>query len=79
MTKNPNSDEKPAQKPLARLDEHLKEQRHQVDDEIFNHQERLTSLRDRKFTSEKDTIFSAIFQELKKRKTSTDRKTHVLI
>jgi hypothetical protein len=56
------------QKKALHSDVNLKEHCEQIEDDIFDHQRRLTSLREGAFTAEKNTIFSAIFEELKRRK-----------
>jgi hypothetical protein len=37
------------------------------DEEIFNHKERLSNLEEGRFATDRNTIFSAIIQELKKK------------
>jgi len=58
------------QKELTQFDEHLKEHFEQIEDEIFNRQERESTLKDGKLDLENHSIFNAIFQELKKRNKS---------
>lgn len=58
---------KTIQKELTQFDSHLKEHFEQIEDEIFNRQERESTLKDGKLDLENHSIFGAIFQELKKR------------
>ena len=67
MAKSLHLSEKSAQKELVQCAENLSQCREQIEDDVFNLKERLASLRDGKFIAEKDTIFSAIFQELKRK------------
>lgn len=54
----------PEQKELAHFDEkHDRE----TDDEIFSRKERLSNLEEGKFATDRNTIFSAILQELKEK------------
>ena len=55
------------QKELTQFDEHLKKHFEQIEDEIFNRQERASILKDGKLNLENHSIFNAIFQELKNR------------
>jgi hypothetical protein len=54
----------PKQKELNHFDER---QDGETDDEIFDRKERLSSLKDGKFAIDRNTIFSAILQELKEK------------
>jgi hypothetical protein len=67
MAKSLHLSEKSAQKDLVQFAENLRQCPEQTEDDVFNRKERLANLRDGKFTAEKDTIFSAIFQELKRK------------
>jgi|GEM_PF-3496623 hypothetical protein len=58
----------PKQKELAHFVEQLREHDEEMDDKIFNRKERLSNLEEGKFANGRDTIFSAILQELNKRK-----------
>jgi hypothetical protein len=51
----------------SHYDEQLKEDSERIEDEIFNRKERLSNLENGRFMAEKNTIFSAILQELKKK------------
>jgi hypothetical protein len=51
----------------SHYDEQLKEDSERIEDEIFNREERLSNLENGRFMAEKNTIFSAILQELKKK------------
>ena len=55
------------QKELAHFDEHLKKHFEQAEDEIFDRQERESTLKDGKLDLENHSIFGAIFQELRNR------------
>jgi len=55
------------QKELTQFDSHLEKHFEQVEEEIFNHQERESTLKDGKLDLENHSIFGAIFQELKNR------------
>ena len=58
---------KTIQKELTQFDSHLKEHFEQIEDEIFNRQERESTLKNGKLDLENHSIFGAIFQELKNR------------
>jgi hypothetical protein len=59
------------QKELAHFDEELAlfDEKHdrETDDEIFSRKERLSNLEEGKFATDRNTIFSAILQELKEK------------
>jgi hypothetical protein len=57
----------PKQKELTQVDE-ARESDEGMDDDVFNHNERLSNLEEGRFATKTDTIFSAILQELKNRK-----------
>ncbi|MCJ7768837.1 hypothetical protein MUP79_10650 [Candidatus Bathyarchaeota archaeon] len=67
MRKSSDSNVKFIQKELSHYDEQLKEDSERIEDEIFNRKERLSNLENGRFMAEKNTIFSAILQELKKK------------
>ncbi len=56
------------QKELTCFDEQAREDDEEMNDEIFDRRKRLSNLGEGRFTTESDTIFSAILQELKNRK-----------
>ncbi len=61
---------KTIQKELAQFDSHLEKHFEQIEDEIFDRQERESTLKGGKLDLEHHSIFGAIFQELKKRNKS---------
>ena len=63
-----SANEKVTQKEIEQSDAQTEEHCEQIDGDIFNRQQRFANLREGAFTAEKDTIFSAIFEELKRRK-----------
>jgi len=67
VRKSSDSNVKFIQKELSHYDEQLKEDSERIEDEIFNRKERLSNLENGRFMAEKNTIFSAILQELKKK------------
>jgi hypothetical protein len=56
------------QKELIHVDEQAREEDEEMDNDVFDHKERLSNLEEGKFAAESNTIFSAILQELKNRK-----------
>ena len=67
MRKSSDSNVKFIRKEPSHYDEQLKEDSERIEDEIFNREERLSNLENGRFMAEKNTIFSAILQELKKK------------
>jgi hypothetical protein len=55
------------EKDLTQFDEEFKEYCERLEDDPFDRESRLTALKNHRFNPAENSIFSAIFQELKKR------------
>ena len=61
------------QQELTQFDENIRNHYEQIEDEIFDRRERLSSL-ENGMPLQNNTILSAVFQEIKRRNDETERK-----
>jgi hypothetical protein len=64
------------EKDLTQFDEELKEYRERLENDPFDHKSRLTALKNHRFKPAENSIFSAIFQELKNREKNRKSLSH---